>query len=160
MVPYQKLFTSLSANGIHYLVAGGFAVNFHQVQRATIDLDLILHLEKSNVLRFVKIMQELGYRPRVPVNAEQLADPDERARWIQEKGLMVFSFIHAKNAFEVVDVFVEEPKPFDELYKRRLTIQAFGIAIDVLGKNDLIEMKRTAGRERDLFDIQQLEKEK
>lgn len=53
MVPYQKLFKLLAQHKIQYLVADGFAVNFHQVQRATVDLDLILHLETKNILAFV-----------------------------------------------------------------------------------------------------------
>ncbi len=160
MVPYQDLFKLLSQRKIRYLVAGGFAVNFHQVQRATVDLDLIVQLEKKNILDFTVIMKELGYSPRVPVKAEDLADPIIRNQWIRDKGMMVFSFIHFKNPFEVVDTFVDEFKPFDELYQRRLSVNAFGIVIDVIGKSDLVEMKKLAGRDKDLFDIQQLEKKK
>lgn len=160
MVPYQTLFVQLRKQNIKYLVAGGFAVNFHQIQRATVDLDLIVHLEQSNVLKFVRLMEELGYIPNIPVNAQELADPDKRASWIADKGLMVFSFVHSKSTYETVDVFVQEPKPFSELYQRRLEVKAFGSTIDVLGKNDLIEMKQRAGRDKDLFDIQQLEKNK
>ncbi|MBK9292942.1 MAG: hypothetical protein IPM57_00600 [Oligoflexia bacterium] len=160
MGPYQTLFTQLQKNNIQYLVAGDFAVNFHQIQRATVDLDLILHLEKSNVLKFVKLIQEMGFSPRIPVKAEDLADPQIRSNWVNEKGLMVFSFIHSKNPFEVIDVFVQEPKPFLELFERRLAIKAFGSTINVVGKEDLIEMKRLAGRDKDLFDISQLEKKK
>ncbi len=160
MVPYQKVFVELQQRNIRYLVAGGFAVNFHQVQRATVDLDLIVHLEKPNVLEFVKLMNELGFVPRIPVKAEQFADPIERARWIDEKGLMVFSLMNSQHSFETIDVFVQEPSPFEELYQRRLEVKAFGSVIHVIGKEDLIQMKRIAGRDKDLFDIQQLEKKK
>ena len=47
MISYKKLFVELYENKIKYLVAGDLAVNLHQVQRATVDLDLIVHLEKS-----------------------------------------------------------------------------------------------------------------
>lgn len=160
MVPYQKLFIELSQKKIEYLVAGGFAVNFHQVQRATVDLDLIIHLEESNILAFIKIMNDLNFKPRLPLNAEDLANEQMRTKWITEKGLMVFSFIQAHNPFEVIDIFVQEPKPFNELFERRMTVSAFGAIINVIGKNDLIEMKKLAARDKDLFDIQQLEKKK
>lgn len=158
MTPYREIFVHLAKNKIRYLVAGGFAVNFHQVQRATVDLDLIVHLEKENILAFVKMMTGLGFIPRVPVDPEQFADDKERNRWILEKGLMVFSFIHPDNSFEVVDVFAQEPEPFLDLFQRRLDVKAFGIVIPVLGKKDLIEMKKRAGREKDLFDARLLEK--
>lgn len=160
MVPYKDLFIQLEKSGIQYLVAGGFAVNFHQVQRATVDLDLIVHLEKSNILNFIALMKTLGFEPKIPVKTEQLADPAIRKQWITEKGLMVFSFFHPKNSYETVDVFVDEPKPFLELYSRKLSVKAFGSIITVLGKNDLIEMKKSAGRDRDLYDVSQLEKTK
>lgn len=105
-------------------------------------------------------MSELGYIPRIPVDAHQLADPVERKNWINNKNMMVFSFIHSKHSFEVVDIFIQEPKPFEELYKNRLEVKAFNSVIDVLGKSDLIEMKKDAGRDKDLFDVQQLEKTK
>lgn len=160
MVLYKDLFIGLHQNQIQFLVAGGFAVNFHQVQRATVDLDLIIWLEKANVEKFVALMKSLGFLPRVPVNPIDLADETKRKDWIANKNMKVFSFYHSKNNFEVVDVFVDEPKPFSELYSRRMELNAFGATISVLSKADLIEMKRAAGRDKDLFDIDQLLKKK
>jgi len=157
-VPYRKVFEELENRQIKYLVAGGFAVNFHQVQRATVDLDLILHLEKDNILAFVKLMQELGLAPRLPVNAADFANPQMREKWINEKHMMVFSFFKSDNPFETIDLFVKEPAPFDELWARRFEAKAFGLKIRVVGKADLIAMKKDTGREKDEFDIRQLEK--
>ncbi len=42
MIPYAHIFKALSEAKVRYLVAGGIAVNLHQVMRATVDLDLIL----------------------------------------------------------------------------------------------------------------------
>jgi hypothetical protein len=160
MILYQKLFQELHRAGIRYLVAGGFAVNFHQVQRATMDLDLILHLEESNVLRFVDVMKDLGYAPRLPVKPEDLADRDLRRDWVQNKDMLVFSFINPKMKFEVIDVFIQEPRPFEQLYQRQMAVEAFGATIPVLGLDDLIALKEEAGREKDLFDVSQLKKKK
>jgi hypothetical protein len=158
MIPYKDLFVALAQNQIRYLVAGGFAVNLHQIQRATMDLDLIVHLEKVNLLRFAEVMKNLGFIPRLPVKAEDFADPEIRSRWITEKNMMVFSFNNPKNPFEVVDVFVEEPSPFEQLFRNKIEVQAFQVKIDVIGVEDLIEMKKKAGRDKDLFDIEQLKK--
>ncbi len=158
MVPYRKIFEELEKRKIRYLVAGGFAVNFHLVQRATVDLDLIIHLKKQNVLAFTKMMTELGFVPRVPVKPEDFADKKKRQEWIKSKGAAVFSFINPRNPFETVDIFMEEPFPFDKLWKRRFEASAFGYNIKVLGKKDLILLKEKSGRAKDLFDIQQLKK--
>ena len=158
MIPYKNLFIEFANCGIRYLVAGGFAVNFHQVQRATVDLDLILQLEPENVQNFVSIMKAFGFQPRVPVDPVDLADEKKRREWIESKGMMVFSFFNPANPFETVDVFVDEPKPFLELERGKLVVEAFGVNINVVGKDDLIEMKRRAGRDKDLFDVSQLVK--
>jgi len=158
MVPYRTVFEGLTKDGICYLVAGGFAVNFHQVQRATVDLDLILQIERANILKFVALMKNLGFSPRVPVRPEDFADNAVRTRWITEKQMMVFSFVHHRNPFEVIDVFCDEPIPFDELWAERLEVSAFGFTIPVVGKAHLIALKKRANREKDNYDIEQLKK--
>ncbi len=158
MVPYRKVFEELDKRKIRYLVAGGFAVNFHQVQRTTLDLDLILQIETENILRFVGLMNELDFQPRVPVRPEDFANSEQRTKWIQEKGMMVFTFIHKKNPLEVIDVFCDEPMPFKEIWEDRLEVQAFDVTIPVLGKKHLIELKMQAGRDKDKYDIEQLKK--
>ncbi|HSA59428.1 MAG TPA: hypothetical protein VLJ37_07050 [bacterium] len=160
MLPYVRIFQALREAGVRYLVAGGVAVNLHQVVRATVDLDLILHLEEKNILKFVRVMKDLGYTPRVPVAAEDLADPKKRRQWIEEKNMMVFSFIRPDNPMEIVDVFVKEPMRFASLDKRRADVEAFGLKIPVVGVADLIRIKRKAGRERDLYDISLLSKKR
>ena len=158
MITYKEIFTALAKQKIRYLVAGGVAVNLHQVNRATADLDLIIHLESDNILNFVNMMEKLGYKPRVPVAGQDFANPETRKKWIEEKNMKVFSYINPSNHFEVIDIFVEEPKPFNELDKNKLEVQAFGVTISVVGIDDLIEMKKNVGRDTDLFDVQQLEK--
>ncbi len=156
MLPYARIFQALHQAKVRYLVAGGVAVNLHQVIRSTVDLDLIVHLERKNVLQFVKIMKSLGYVPRVPVAAEDLADPVKRKDWIENKNMMVFSFIRPENPMEIVDVFVEEPMPFSALNRRRMEVEAFDVKIPIVGIQDLIKMKSQAGRDRDLYDIKLL----
>lgn len=158
MALYQELFLALHQKRIQYLVAGGFAVNFHQVQRATVDLDLIIHLEDQNVHDFLGLMSDLGFKPGLPVDPGDFANRLLREQWIREKNLTVFSFISEQNPYEVIDVFTEEPRPFAELKKNRMMVKAFGIEIPVVGLKDLIEMKKKAGRDRDLYDINQLKK--
>ncbi len=155
---YAEIFKKLHENKIAYLIAGGIAVNLHQIERATFDLDLILHLNKKNILKFNLVMQQLGYQPKLPVKADDFADAKKRKFWIKEKNMLVFSFIKTNSPLELVDVFVKEPKPFMEMYKRKLELSAFGGKIYVLGIQDLIDLKIKAGREKDLFDLFQLQK--
>jgi len=62
------------------------------------------------------------------------------------------------NPFELVDVFVGEHKPFDDLFNNRMEVSAFNVVIPVMGVSDLIAMKLSAGREKDLYDVSLLRK--
>ncbi len=156
MVPYQDILKALSQAGVQYLVAGGVALNLHQLMRMTVDLDLIIHLEKNNIVKFVEVMKPLGFRPKVPVDPLDLADAEKRESWILEKNMVVFSFINVANPMEVIDIFVREPMPFHEMYQRRHEVKIGDVAVAVLGAEDLIALKEAAGRAKDLYDIKLL----
>ena len=153
MIPYKKIFPALNRVKIKYLVAGGVAVNLHGMNRFTVDLDLIVHLEKTNDLKFLKAMTALGYVAKVPVRLEEFADEGKRESWILEKGMIVFSFVNPNNPMELIDVFVREPLPFGRIYGRKKVVTAFGTRIPILGIKDLITLKQRAGRPKDLYDI-------
>lgn len=158
MTPYKNILKALNKAKVEYLVAGGVAVNLHNIVRATVDLDLIIHLEAKNVIKFGGVMKKLGYVPKVPVKAEEFADPRKRELWIREKGMIVFSYVNPNNPMELIDIFVREPFPFEKLYQRRKKVRAFGIVIPVLGVKDLLALKLKAGRDKDLYDIKLLKK--
>lgn len=157
MTPYITIFQALNDAEIRYIVVGGIAVNLHGVERATADVDLVVYLERENLLRFAKVMTSLGYRPKVPVKAEAFADEELREQWITEKHMLVFSFINLKEPLELIDVLVRHPLPFESMYKNRVQQKALGTIIPIAGLEDLIELKRAAGRPKDLFDLGLLE---
>lgn len=52
-----------------------------------------------------------------------------------------------------VDIFVESPLPFDDLYRRASRAKIGSADVPIAAINDLIAMKRAAGRPRDVEDI-------
>lgn len=159
MVPYQKVFKELEKREIKYLIAGGFAVNFHKVQRSTVDLDLVVLLETENWNAFLGLMRDLGFQPRLPVDPTLLTDENTRDEWIQKKNMTVFSFLHESNPLEIIDVLVKDLPPFEELWAERLEVEAFGDKLKVIGKVHLIALKERAGRPRDIQDVERLKNE-
>jgi predicted nucleotidyltransferase len=155
---YEDIFRKLQEKNIRYLIIGGVAVNLHGIQRATGDVDLMLDMEKDNVLKFISIMKELGMIPKVPVNPEDLADPKKVMQWQEEKNMKVFSYTHPDNPYITVDIMTSNPINFDDSYQERKTTKAWGVNISLIGKKDLIKLKEIAGREQDLADIENLEK--
>ncbi len=154
---YETVFKTLQQQKIRYAVAGGVALVLHGVVRFTADLDLIVDLEKDNLSRFVKAMQDLGYTPRTPVKAEELIDPEKRKTWKREKGMVVFSFAAPAASMGLVDVFIEEIIPFADVQKELFLVTAKGISIPVLSMGHLKQLKKAAGRPQDLADIEALD---
>lgn len=154
---YQRILVELAKAGVRYLVAGGIAMNIHGMERSTFDLDLIVFLDKENILKFVRVMKRLGYRPRVPVPPEDFAKEELRKKWIKEKNMVVFSFYHPKSPFELIDVFVYHPRPFDLMYKASKAAKLFGRVIRAAGIEDMLFMKNEAQRPKDQMDIRFLE---
>ena len=153
---FLTLFKMFEEAQIRYLVAGGIAVNLHGVIRPTHDIDLIVYLEKKNLIRFIHLLTQLGYLPRVPVPAIDFADPKKRADWIKNKNMTVFSFYHPKDMMKIIDIFVEHPMPFGTLYKRRETIKVEDCIIPVVSIRDLIKLKQKADRLQDQSDVEAL----
>lgn len=148
---------ALNHAGVRYLIAGGVAVNIHGYQRLTRDLDLIIQLEKENILAAIRVLKELHYTPILPVSGEDFADPEIRNAWIETKNMKVFSFISQRHPDTVVDVFATEPFNFNQEYKQADVISFDReLTVRIVTIKTLIEMKKIAGRDRDKDDIQHL----
>lgn len=153
---YEDIFTKLNERKVKYLVVGGIALVLHGVVRLTADLDLIVKLQTDNLAKFISVMKELGYKPRVPVKAEEFIDPAKRELWIKEKGMRVFSFYHPGKTVALVDVFVDEPIEYRKLEAEQIWIKAGGIKIPVISAKHLIKLKEISGRVQDIADIKAL----
>lgn len=155
---YADIFRGIQAGDIRYLLIGGVAVNLWGIERATGDIDIALAMDTENVLNFAKILKNMGFIPKVPVKPEDLADPQKRIIWQEEKNMKVFSFQHPNNPFITIDVMIQNPLNFEEMYSRRSIIDSKGIKLSVVSVDDLIRLKEIAGREQDLSDIEALKK--
>jgi hypothetical protein len=155
---FEKIFSLLQKNKIEYIVVGGLAVNLYGAFRATMDLDILLLLEESNVKKYIHVVNELGFVPRVPVSLEDLADDKKRNKWIKEKNMQAFSVFHPSRVCEHIDVIIDSPVSFKQAAKRKEILRFGKIAVPVISLNELISMKRKAGRDKDLIDLEKLQK--
>jgi predicted nucleotidyltransferase len=153
----EEILGALNRAGVRYLVVGGVAVVLHGHLRTTADLDLVIQLQRENVLRAMRALDELEYRPRAPVPAEAFADSGLRQQWIREKGLSVFSLWSPSHPTLEIDLFVAEPFDFDAVYSSALRVPLEKAEVTVIALDDLIALKRQVGRPRDLEDVAALE---
>jgi hypothetical protein len=149
----------LNAARVRYMVVGGIAVNAHGFMRMTVDVDLLIQLEPSNIIAALRALEGLGYRPNIPVTAEQFADSSLRRRWIEEKEMKVLKLWSDAHRETTIDVFVSDPLGFDDAYVRAVQQRlADNLNVPVCGYEDLVKLKLLASRPQDLRDIEQLRK--
>jgi len=154
----EAVVRALNEAGVRYLIAGGLAVVAHGYVRFTADVDLILDLAPDNLARALQVFEKLGYRPRAPVALTMFQDPASRASWAREKGMTVFSLNSSAHPATELDLFVETPLEFDPAFARaRKSTIAPGVEATFVGYDDLIALKRKAGRPQDREDIERLE---
>jgi len=155
----EALFGALERAGARYLVVGGLAVLAHGFLRMTLDVDIVLDLEPPHPGPALEAFRELDLRPLVPVRLEEFASTQARKSWIRDKHARVFQLWSERFPTLRVDLFLEPPFDFDAAHRRRHRAAiAPGLEVAFVGLDDLLAMKRAAGRPQDLADLDRLER--
>lgn len=148
-----KIFKQLNRQKVRYLVVGGVAAVLYGNPRFTGDLDLVVDLEEENLKKLIKVFKVLKFIPRQPVKAEELILEENRKRWLNEKGMLAFTFINPVDPLENVDILFSSPVSFESAYRNRKIFRSENVPVPVVSLQDLIRMKKKAGRTQDLQDI-------
>jgi hypothetical protein len=155
----EAIIKALNHAGVKYLIVGGVAVVAHGYERLTKDLDLVIGLERKNIIRGLHALMAVDYRMRIPVTPEQFADPALREQWRREKNMIVLQLWSDAHRRTPVDVFVYEPFDFAKELKRALLVPIFGDEpAPIVSYDALLKLKKSAGRKQDLADIEKLSK--
>jgi hypothetical protein len=155
----EAVFQALQKAKVRYLVVGGLAVIAHGYQRLTHDLDLVLDFAPASLSAALEALRTLDYRPRIPVDLFDFADPELRKEWQEEKGLKVFNVFSPRFPEVMIDLFPSQPFPFEMEYGRAIWHEiAPGLTIPIISLNELIKMKLEANRPQDLVDVDKLRK--
>lgn len=147
----MKVVSKLTSHDVKFAVVGGYAVALHGAVRGTVDLDLVLILNKENLMSAEKALNELGLQSLLPLKAADIFE--YRTEYIKNRNLIAWSFVNPRDPSQVVDLIIT----FD--LKKMSVVQKSigGQKIPVLSKRDLIKMKKASGRPQDLEDVQALE---
>lgn len=140
----------LARHEVDYVVIGGVATQVHGHRRTTMDLDLTPDPDPENLNRLGAALAELEARPAEPgfEGADiSTVDPERLAiAAIVPPLLTRHGQVHV----------LKEPKggrTFDQLRKAALVVDLDGSEVAIVSLDDLIRMKRAAGRPSDLDDI-------
>jgi hypothetical protein len=155
----ETIVRALNDAKVQYLIVGGLAVVAHGYERLTKDVDLVIGLERENIIRGLRALMKTGYHMSIPVTPEDFADKKKRAVWRKRKNMIVlklWSDIHSRTP---IDVFVYEPFDFAQEYaaSKHEKVTA-SVKAPIVSLKTLLKMKRAAGRPQDLADIADLER--
>lgn len=155
---YFDVLEQFYKNYIRYMVVGGLAVNLYGIPRSTQDLDIVIAIETDNIIKINGVLKELGYIPRLPVNPDEMANPETVKVWTEERNLKAFSFYHKKENYKVVDIVLVHPLDFEKAYDHKTIRSAGGIDIYIVSLDDLVKLKTYSGRDQDMSDIAMIER--
>lgn len=150
----SELAGAFATHGVRYCVVGGVAVTLHGVLRDTFDLDVLLDPTPENLAAATRALADLGLTPHVPVALETLGDPSVRRELRERRNLIALGYLDPRNPLRRVDVLLDGPFDVASVIDRAVTRRD----LRVIAVEDLIAMKRDAGRPRDLDDVAWLER--
>ncbi len=133
-------------------VVGGYAVAIHGVARGTFDVDIITEISEENFVRIESVLEGIGMKSILPVNARTLFKNLENYKL--EKNLIAWNFIHPNRVRDSLDILITE----DIRNYQTVLVSAETGEIPTVSLDGLIRMKAAAGREQDLEDVKALKK--
>jgi hypothetical protein len=147
----KRLLRALVDGGVDFVVVGGVAVNARGYQRLTKDLDICYATTPENLEALGRVLVDLGARLK-GVTEEVPFVPD--ARTLRRTQILTLDTSEGP-----LDVLAEpDGSPgYAVLRARAEDVEAFGVKVPIAAIDDLIAMKRAAGRPLDLVDVQALE---
>lgn len=147
----HKVCKALSDAKIPYAIVGGYAVALHGVIRGTIDIDIAIKWTLKNLENVEKALKKLGLLSRIPIDAKSIFH--FRNEYIEKRNLIAWNFYDPYNPINQVDIIIN----YDLKNAHITAIQTPSGKIRVLSREDLILMKKVAGRPQDIEDIKALE---
>jgi hypothetical protein len=141
----------LAHAGIDFVVVGGVAVVVQANPRLTRDLDICCATNKTNLERLGPLLVSLEARLR-GVEEDVPFVPD--ARTLRRTQMLTLTTREGD-----LDLLVDPPGSpgYAALRRRADTIELAGASVRIASLEDLISMKRAAGRPQDQIDVESLE---
>jgi hypothetical protein len=146
---YLDALEILAKHRVRFVVIGGIAANLRGSTTLTQDLDVCYARYGDNLGRLAKALKELQARLRgapsdVPfvLDAKTLAMGDH------------FTFVTEAGSLDILGHPSGIPGGYEELERAADEMDLGGFSVKVVSIDDLIRMKRAAGRAKDLVELE------
>jgi hypothetical protein len=145
----ETIVRALNGARVKYLIVGGVAVVAHGYERFTKALDLVIGLERENIIRGLRALMTIGCQMRIPVTPGQFADPARREQWRREKNMVVLPLWSDTHRRTPIDVFVYEPFDFAKELARARRELVFGKeSAAIVSYETLLDLKKSVTKKQ------------
>ncbi len=137
----EDLLRFLNAHSVEFVIIGATAFPIHGYARATLDIDIFIRPEPRNAAQLLEALRDFGY------DVSDITLEDLLTRKVLIRQYLVETDIHP---------FVAGVS-FDQVWKNRVSGTYGHEKVFYASLDDLITMKRAAGRPKDLEDLKILQ---
>jgi len=151
MTDFQQLLRILNEAQVEFILVGGMAAIAHGAARLTQDLDVVYRRTNKNIARLVRALQD-----RSPYLRD--APPGLPFQWDERTVQRGLNFTLRTEDGDL-DLFGEiiGGGGYEQLLPHTIMLRIYGIGCRCLDLEQLIRVKRAAGRPRDLDAVAELE---
>ena len=122
---------------------GGYAVSFHGYPRYTGDMDVWVGTSKDNAAKLVLALKHFGM-DSLGLKAEDFVLPDTSVQ-----------LGYAPYRIDIITTLADAP--FCDYLTRAVVVKKEGVLLRFISLDDLKQVKRLAGRPKDLIDLENLQ---
>jgi predicted nucleotidyltransferase len=135
-----SLLKLLNEYNVKYIIIGAAAFPIHGYARATLDIDIFIKPTPENVRRTISALKAFGY------DINDVSEDDMLSKKILIRQYIVETDIHP---------FVTGIT-FEEVWNNKVEAEIYGQTANFACLDDLIKMKKAAGRAKDKTDLETL----
>ena len=151
MTDFNSLLRLLTENQVEFIIVGGAAATAHGSTRLTLDLDVVYRRTKENISQLVNALQPIQPYLRG-------APPGLPFEWSIRTVMMGLNFTLTTNigALDLLGEIIGGGG-YEELLPETIRVDIFGVNCLCLNLERLIQVKRAAGRPKDLEVVAELQ---
>ena len=136
----ESLLKSLKEHKVQFVIIGATAFPVHGYSRATLDIDIFIKPETANAEKTLSALEEFGYDIK-----------DITVHELLTKKILIRQYLVETDIHPYV-----KGVSFDEVWKNKVKAKFGDTFAWFASLNDLIKMKRAAGRPKDREDLKYL----
>ncbi len=144
----DRLLRELLDAQVRFVLIGGLAAQVHGSPSLTGDVDICFALDRDNLRRLAGVLTSL--------TAIRRGMPTDVSAPLDDRALRAGDVFTLSTRFGDLDLLAH-PDPgldFDTLLGRSILAEILGVPVRVAGLDDLMAMKRAAGRPKDRIELE------